>query len=148
MITLTEEQMRDLADQLASGMKCFVHKKTNEVVYYPDELRGGLGFDEELWIDDITKVEEAFDEYVLVEAMSTRESFDIMERFVETVEDPSLQKRLEKALSRPKPFRNFKYEVDDDEYRQKWFAFRDQENLAWVQRQVQMINDYLAIKKS
>jgi hypothetical protein len=115
MLELTHGQKKDLAELLASGMKCYVHKKTNEVVYFPDELRAGGLVDEELWIDNITKVEEAYEEYVRVEAMSTRESFTMTERFVEAVKEAPLHGRLIKALSRPKPFRNFKDVVENSE---------------------------------
>lgn len=39
-------------------------------------------------------------------------------------DDAGIKKRLWKAVSERKPFRNFKYVIDGSEYRQKWFDFR------------------------
>ncbi|CAN5916826.1 hypothetical protein BH24BAC1_BH24BAC1_40790 [soil metagenome] len=94
MISLTEDQLQAVAQELEMGMKCFVHKKTNEVVFLPDELRLNNYYDEELWQDQIDQLEESIHEYVRIEAMGTHESWEVMERLVETVQKPSLQERL------------------------------------------------------
>jgi hypothetical protein len=46
-----------------------------------------------------------------------------MENFVDEVNDINLQGKLINAL-RKKPFANFKYLVENSDYRQQWFDFR------------------------
>ena len=44
--------------------------------------------------------------------------------YIHIPDDAGIKKRLWKAVSERKPFRNFKYVIDGSEYRQKWFDFR------------------------
>jgi hypothetical protein len=49
--------------------------------------------------------------------------------------------RLEEALRRPKPFANFKFDIDNSGlYRQKWFDFKKLQMIEWVRGQV-IVND-------
>ena len=49
-----------------------------------------------------------------------------MEEFASTqVKDAKLQARLEKALANRKPFRNFKWEVEDSAYCEAWYAYKE-----------------------
>ncbi len=38
-MTLTEAQINEIAEELECGSKCYVHKKTKELVFVPDTLR-------------------------------------------------------------------------------------------------------------
>jgi hypothetical protein len=55
------------------------------------------------------------------------ESFRIMERFVYQLEDGTLKSELEYALQIRKPFQNFKHLIDNSDYREAWFAFKQNE---------------------
>ncbi len=56
-----------------------------------------------------------------------------MEDFLETIEDKQLHELLINALNRPKPFRNFKLQIDNfGDYRQKWFDFKQMRYIQWV----------------
>jgi len=65
-----------------------------------------------------------------------------MEEFTETLDDSnSLKNMLYEALSRGKPFRNFKNIIDNSgEYRQKWFAFERQWLKEWVREKIEHMN--------
>ncbi len=64
-----------------------------------------------------------------------------MEDFIETVEDKRLREKLELGLSLSKPFRNFKDIIDDEnEYRKRWFEFRDVRNIEFVKEQIERYN--------
>ena len=56
--------------------------------------------------------------------MESHDSIKIMENFVDEVNDIMLQEKLINALNRKKPFANFKYLIEDSDYRQQWFEFR------------------------
>lgn len=68
---------------------------------------------------------------------SSRESFKIMEDFVETIGDWRLRGRLSEVLSERKPFKNFKWHIDNSgTYRQKWFDFKNTRVCEWVAEQI------------
>jgi hypothetical protein len=61
-----------------------------------------------------------------------------MADFVETVDNEKLRESLIQALDRPKPFRNFKFTIDNSgPYRDKWFKFKDKKLIEWVESQLQ-----------
>ncbi len=141
MIKLSESQIKDIAEELEIGMKCFIHKETGEMISYPDELKGFM-IDEELWEEQIGRVEKDGDSYIEIEGMDSQSSFRLMEDFIDTVEDKNLSARLDYALSRPKPFQNFKYEIDySGEYRQKWFDYKSQRTIEWVREQLNLFDE-------
>jgi len=133
---MTDEQITELADNLDSGLSCFVHRETKAIVATPDSVNDPLS-DSELWDDANEEIENNFDSYVEIEKMDSNESFRLMQNFIETIEDERLRDKLDQALSRPKPFRNFKFEIDNSgPYRQQWFDFKKQQLIKWVKGQL------------
>lgn len=64
-------------------------------------------------------------EYLAIEAVSSREQYRWMERFIETVEDAGLRTRLAAAIDGKGAFRRFKDALMNDAVeRERWFAFR------------------------
>jgi len=59
--------------------------------------------------------------------LESLESFKIVERFVEQITDKKLKMELENVLANKKPFQNFKHSIDNSDYRQKWFDFKQRE---------------------
>lgn len=112
---MTDDQITELADNLDSGLRCFVHRETKAIVTTPESANDPLS-DSELWDDANEEIEKNFDSYVEIEKMDSKESFRLMQNFIETIEN---------ELSRSKPFTNFKFEVDNSgPYRLKWFDFK------------------------
>jgi|SRR5690606_6227160 len=137
---LTDEQIKSIAEDLDIGMKVYVHMETNEIKTIID-LDQHFDADTKAWEEDINEIEENFDKYFQFERMDSRESFQVMEDFVETVEDKRLREKLELGLSLSKPFRNFKDIIDDEnEYRKLWFEFRDARNIEFVKEQLERHN--------
>ena len=92
---------------------------------------------DEVWQDVLDEIDKDAKNYVEVERMDSHESYKLMERFVETVEDDQLANRLANALNVAKPFHTFKYELDySDEYRKKWYDFKAKEMVEWVRDQL------------
>jgi len=74
--------------------------------------------------------------------MDTHESFQMMEAFISDIPQENIRQRFKDAISYKKPFQNFKQLLHNyPELRLQWFAFRDQQYMDWVQRQ---IDDYRA----
>ncbi len=123
----------EMSGAISMGMKIYVNPKKKKYIIAPGEDMYGMeGFEEEE-----EELEKNWIDYKEVERMSSTESYRVMEDFTETVADRKIRKRLQEALNRPKPFRNFRYEVDNSgRYRELWFAFKDQAEYDWVQQQV------------
>ena len=144
-MTLTEEQIKEIAENLDMGMRCFYHLKTGEIEATPDFFEGDwIGQDTGPWQETLDKLDENWGDYFEFEKMTSHESFEIMADFAETLDNHKLQDRLFKALNKSKPFRNFKWEIDNSgEYRQKWFDYKNQRVIEFVKTQIEQHNrDY------
>lgn len=135
---MTDQQLNEIADQLDFGFLCFIHKKTKALVVIPDEL-SHPDMDTESWEKDIKEINKHSKSYFEVEKMDSRESFKVMEDFVDTVDDGRIQDRLRESLQRPKPFQNFRFDIDrSGPHRQKWFEFKKNRNIEWVKEQIEI----------
>lgn len=133
---MSDEKIIEIAGELDLGLKCFVHIKNGTLISYPDKLNYA-DFDPEEWADVMTKVEDDPDNYVEIQKMDTHESFSTMESFVDTIDDVRLRSKLIQVLSKPKPFKSFKFEIDNSgPYREQWFAFKNRRLFEWVKEQV------------
>ena len=112
-IIFTEEQIKSIAEDLDIGMKVYIHSENNEIKTIID-LDQHYDADTEAWEEDINEIEENFDKYFQFDRMDLRESFQIMEDFLETIRENDLKDKLESSLSGLKPFRNFKNLIDDN----------------------------------
>ena len=140
---MTNEQLQEIADNLDFGLRCFIHKEHGDIRCFPDEDQFG-SFDEEAWQQDIQAVKKGRKQYLEIEKMMPQEEFGVMEAFAHQVEEDLLRDKLLGILSRPKPFRNFKAELEQaGPYRDKWFAFRSASMLDWVKSQIQLHTNLL-----
>jgi hypothetical protein len=129
----TKELIKEIAEQLDCGFRCYIHKENGELITLPDENHHS-GMDMELWADDMEKVDENFGDYFVINPPESSDSFRIMEDFVYTLpESESLRKNLIYALNQRKPFRQFKSIIDNSgPFRQQWFDFKDRKLQEWV----------------
>jgi len=138
---LTDEQIISIAEELECGMKVYVHIETKEMRTIID-FDDNFYVDEEEWADEIKEIEENYDKYIQFEKMDSRESFRVMEEFIEIVKDKELKMKLELGLSLSKPFRNFKDIIDAaGEYREKWFEFKSKKYFEHVKEQLIFLNN-------
>ncbi len=75
-------------------------------------------------VKDFHLKHKEWEKCVEIEPPESYDSFKVMERFTEKVPDAGLREKLIDALNRRKPLANFKRIVDDSDYRQDWFDFR------------------------
>ena len=121
---VSKEVIREIIDELDTGFKCFINIETHEVVSFPDEDRFS-DMDPDDWQEFIDKVENNREKYKEIEGPTSRESFSIMEAFVDYIDSKSLKIRLLQALEGRKPFANFKLQIDNSgTYREIWFEFK------------------------
>lgn len=138
MINLTEDQIREIAEQLDSGMRCYINKETGEIKTVLN-FESWQTDEREPWEDVLNELDENWDKYFEIERMESHESFKIMADFAENVDNRELRNKLIYALSRKHPFQNFKWTVDNSgPYRQKWFDFKNQRLIEWVKNQLEI----------
>jgi hypothetical protein len=140
-LKLTEEQIKSIAEELDAGFNVYLNIETKEIKSIID-FDNNYAADTEPWEEDVKEIEENFNKYLKFEKMDSRESFQVMEEFVVTVNDEELRKKIELGLSLSKPFRNFKDIIDDEnEYRKNWFAFKSTKYIEFVKEQLESYNN-------
>ncbi len=116
-----------------SNMRCFINRETMEVDVHVGE--DAYTFDETE--DTAAEARNNPDKFLALDAIPAHESFRMMEAFIDTVKDKSLQAKLISALGRKRPFANFKHIIDNSKLRQHWFDYRDAANAAsakeWIE---------------
>jgi wyosine [tRNA(Phe)-imidazoG37] synthetase (radical SAM superfamily) len=142
MTTLTQEQIKEIAQELDCGNKCFVHKETNELIFIPDTDRNPT-MDTEFFEEELEKIDNNFDDYNVIETLESSESFEIMADFTEQLADNNdLKTKLANALSKKKPFREFKFVIDNSgAYRQEWFDFKNSKLEEFVRNRLNELAD-------
>jgi hypothetical protein len=133
MPTLTEQQIKEIAEQLDCGFRCFWHKTTGELLFVPD-LNNNPYADTEFYEDDLEKLDNNFGDYIEIEKPTSSDSFEIMANFTEQLNDnEKIKNELINALNKKKPFREFKFVIDNSGiYRQHWFDFKNAQLKQWV----------------
>jgi len=96
---------------------------------YPDPLKN-IGYYDELFIDDIEKIEENWADYIRLEGMDSTTSFTLIEDFISEMVPLKEQEEFYMALSRGKPFRRFNDLIADyPELRKRWFHLKLDKNM-------------------
>jgi len=135
---LTEKQIEDIAGNLDIGMRCFYNFKTDKIEILPG-YDPGYDDQDELTEKELKLIEENQDDYYEFDRFDSYESYQIMSDFSEQIEDFKLQENLFRALNKSKPFRNFKWLIDNSgEYRQQWFDFKKQRYIQYVKDQIRI----------
>lgn len=132
---INRQQINSIGQDLDSGQVVYINPKTGEIlpVIDPDSPYS----DPEFYQDDLDKIEKEWDEYIVIDSMDSSTGFKVMEAFADEVDDELLQRDLRKILGRKSPFANFKTEIDESEYREKWFAFKAQKYDEYVKNQLE-----------
>jgi hypothetical protein len=126
MITITQDQLKEIADQLDCGMRCYINKETGEIKSVLNFVSWNTD-DREPWEDVLNDLKENWDKYFEIDRMESHESFEIMADFAESVNSRDLRDALIGALNKKHPFQNFKWVIDNSgPYRQQWFDFKNQ----------------------
>lgn len=133
----SQEIIREITDHLVMDYRAFVHKKTGKILSVPNEL-DNLYYDEELFTEELEELENNFSDYYAIEKWESREAFNWMVQFAESLEAGSpIQQKLFRALEQQKPFARFKYTLEDNlDYLQAWYKFRDEKQRAYVAKEL------------
>jgi hypothetical protein len=136
---MTEKEISKIAQELLAGFNCHINKDSNEIITIPDIDEFSDNYD--LFEDQIKEIKRNRKRYREIERMDSHDYFKVMERFADSVSDDSLREKLLTALQRPKPFANFKFEINNSgPYRQIWFDFQQEQQVEWVKDQLALDN--------
>ena len=125
-----QDIINEIAQQLDCGNECYFNQKTKELVCIPNADLMAMGDEEyyrEVFKEDLEKVKSQKKDLIKFEVPESFESYKIMENFKNQINDDKFKKKLDEALNRRKPFQNFKYLIDNSEYRDDWFGFKQKE---------------------
>lgn len=138
--TITPAMIEEVAGELDVGYRMFIHRSTGSIQSIID-LEKFMDVDEEIRESTQRFLDRESADYVEVERWSTREEFEMMAGFAEQVADaPAMQEQLITALNRSKPFRNFKFIIDNaGPYREQWFAFKNARQQDLVKKQLELL---------
>ncbi len=142
MTSFSQEQIKEIAEQLDCGFRCFLNKNNNELMFVPD-FDKFTSMDTEFFEEDLEKLDNNFQDYLEIEALTSRDSFQIMAKFVDNIDDTNnIKNKLINALNKKKPFREFNFVIDNSgEYRQQWFDFKNGKLKEWVQDKLDCIKE-------
>jgi hypothetical protein len=71
---MTDQQINELADNLDSGLSCFVHKDKKVIVTTPDTINNPDS-DSEWWDEANEEIENNFDSYVEIQKWTAMNHF-------------------------------------------------------------------------
>ncbi len=128
MDDLKQNIIKNIAQELDCGFDSYFNVKTNEIIaipgisYVSDQDDFKKAFEE-----DFKRIENNKTDFIKFDALENFESFKIMELFVQQLADQNLKAELGKVLENKRPFQNFKSKVDQSNFRQNWFDFKQKE---------------------
>ncbi|AUC23042.1 hypothetical protein BTO15_13485 [Polaribacter sejongensis] len=128
METTKQHIIKKIAQDLDCGSECYYNFKTNEIIAIPDFSQV---FDEDVFKEafgePLERVEQQKADFIKIEPLESSESFKIMERFVAQLTDQNFKLKLQAVLQRKKTFQNFKHQIEQSNFRQEWFDFKQLE---------------------
>lgn len=119
--------VKAIAGGIDDGLISILNMDTLEVEHVP---QGMLMDPEDFESATGTRFEEAdfkhpgWKNTLTFEPLESHESFGIMRKFTERLQDKKLQSKLIYALNNRKPFAHFKNHLDNSNYSQAWFDFK------------------------
>jgi hypothetical protein len=140
MLSFSNQQIKEISEQLDCGFRAFYHKQTGELMFVPNTDRY-FDMDASAWKEELDKLEENFLDYQEIYSMEASDSFKVMADFTEQMTDAGLQEKLINALNKKGPFRHFKFIIDNSgEHRQRWFDFKNERYIRWTEDQLKIQN--------
>jgi len=116
--------IKDIAQSIDCGHICYINPRTMECIDIPIDVENAFMGDEENPFQNELDKTDTWEKVITIEPLESHESFEIMKRFVNKVPNEKLQNKLWNVLEHRKPFANFKNLIDNSDYRQDWFDFK------------------------
>jgi hypothetical protein len=140
MNSSTTNIIKEIAEQLDCGFRVFVHQKSGKILFVPDN-NNYSDIDLDSWDEELEELDNNFLEYIEIEKWTSNQAFEMMSEFAGLLKDKNLQNKLFDSLQKKRPFREFKFLIDNSgDYRQKWFDFKNNWQKEYVTQQIKRIN--------
>jgi len=133
--------VKEVASSIDAGFVCFLNTDTLEIDEYPRELLSNsylYKMNSGVSLDELNLKYTQWENYITIEPLETNESFRIMEKYAEQVDNSRLRAQLVNAIYNPKPFANFKRIIDNSDFRQDWFDFKDMQLQDYVKTMIEI----------
>jgi hypothetical protein len=128
------DNIKIIAEELDCGFRAFIHRKTGQLLFIPD-TNSYSDLDTDVWNEEIETLENNIAEYYEIKKWTSNETFEIMRAFTDQLTDHTLKRQLFESLQKRKPFREFRYVIDDsDDFREQWFDFKNKWQQDYVAR--------------
>lgn len=125
MATNIQVRMTDLTQAMESSDDCslswYIHRKTGGMILVSEDEPEMMAELEDPLTRAFLKSRKDFLE---IDRMSSHKAYEVMEAFVETVEDNAVREQLYGALQGRRPFRGFR-EALPDTLLDAWYRHRD-----------------------
>ena len=136
MNSTTTDIVKEIAEQLDCGFRAFIHKTSGQLLFVPDE-NCLTEIELDPWNEELEELENNFTDYYEIDKWTSSEAFETMSEFADQLTDKDLQSRLFDALRKKKPFKEFKFVIDNSgDFRQQWFDFKNKWQQDFVTRQL------------
>lgn len=140
MIEIDDKKINEIAQNLDCGMNCYLNIKTGELIDIPENYEE---FDDEDAVEMFGEILEKIEDpdFKKIEVLESYDSFQIMKSFLDKFTNSALQSKLELALDGKKPFANFKNLIDNSDFRESWFAHKQEELEKYVREQIEFFEE-------
>ncbi|MFN0034495.1 MAG: UPF0158 family protein [Saprospiraceae bacterium] len=120
-----EEIIKEIAELMDSNEVVFLHRETHEILAYPAPDRSGYNEYDYLAEEVLAITDANPDLYIQFDPPDTKESYKMMEGFVETIKSDQLKGLLFDTLNSKKPFRNFRNAIQTENVEDDWYDYKD-----------------------
>lgn len=125
--------LRQIVEELLCDAKVYVHRTTGEVIAIPAGAEDTFMNEYNPWEEEQKKVDAASNDYLRFKQMGSREGYQIMEMFIDQLQNVALSQRLSIAIQKKRPFAHFNAEIHSSgPCREQWFQFREKQYMDWV----------------
>jgi len=120
--------VKEIAGNIDAGQVCFLNTDTLEI----DDMPYGLYSNPEIYemetgmtLEEFNPAYTQWEKYITIEPLESNESFRIMSKYADQLDNSRLRTRLVNALNNRRPFANFKLIIENSDARKDWFSFKD-----------------------
>lgn len=141
MLSLTKQEVDQIANQLLKGNVCFYQIDKKKIFYMPDDedyFNYDLTPEEETLLDDVEDDPQNYAEFT---KMEPAQEYQMMQDFVDRfVNERTLAEDLVDALGKPKANTAFKFLIEASKYSGDWKEYRLGKYRDWVMELVDSFN--------
>jgi len=130
-----------IAGNINAGLVCYLNPDTLETDEFPKELLSNhdtFEMKSGISLDELNLKYTHWKKCITIEPLETNESFRIMEKFADQLDNSKLKTQLVNALNNRKPFANIKHIIDNSTARQDWFDFKDMKLQDYVKTMIEI----------